>query len=97
MLFFSLEESAVAQTSDSSYFGISGGAIFFNDNEIRHHDLEFDPGFFVAGSVGYIFGSVRTEGEVAYAQSKLRFGGSGGELNALRGTAGLYLDMVGFG
>ncbi len=96
-LLHAFPNSLLAQDTGSSYFGVSGGAVLFNPNEIRDHDLDFDVGFIAAGTVGYIFGSVRTEGEVSYSKSNLQFGVEEEELTVLRGTAGLYFDFLGFG
>lgn len=86
---------AYAQEIGSSYLGISGSAISIGDNEVRGHDLDFDPGFAVAGAFGSIFGAVRTEGEVSFSQSDLRFGVETEKLQILRGAASLYVDFLG--
>lgn len=91
-----LSTRANAQNVGSSYYGLSAGTALVSDNEIGDHDLDFDPGLIVAGLAGYIFGSVRTEGEVSYSKSKLRFGSEDEDLAVLRGATGLYLDFIGF-
>lgn len=90
------ERTAISQETGSSYFGLSAGTVFVSPNQIGDHDLDFDPGFIVAGNLGYIFGSVRTEGEVSYLKSKFQFGGGDGDFTSLRGTVGLYIDLLGF-
>ena len=97
LLLVTLPKITVAQGVGSSYFGVAGGAVFFRPNEIMDHDLEFDSGFVVAGLAGYIFGSVRTEGEISYSQSSLQFGNRDEELTTLRGAASLHVDFIGFG
>lgn len=96
VLLLASQNNTSAQGVGTSYFGVSGGAVFFNKNEIRDHDLDFDSGFVVAGIAGYIFGSVRAEGEVSYSQSDLQFGANKEELTVLRGTGSLYFDFVDF-
>jgi opacity protein-like surface antigen len=86
-----------AQTVGSSYLGFSAGAVFFRPNEIRDHELDFDPGFAVSGIAGYIFGSVRLEGELSYSETDLQFGDRDEELTILRGATSLHFDFIGFG
>lgn len=86
-----------AQEGGSSYVGLSGGTILFSETEISGHDLDFDPGFVVAGSLGAVFGAVRTEGDVSLSQSDLRFGIDSEKLTVLRTSASLYVDFLGAG
>jgi len=85
-----------AQGVGDIYWGLFGGAEFYEDNEIGNDDdVEFDPGFNFGGNIGYIFGSVRAEAEIGYSESDLDGRGSSGSLDILRGTGGLYFDFVG--
>lgn len=91
--------NASAQSVGDLYWGLFGGAQFYNENDIDGQDLEFDPGWTVGGQLGYIFGSVRAEAEIGYNESdvdKFRGPGSGGPVEVIRGTGGLYFDFVGF-
>ncbi len=97
LFLFATPEATSAQTVGSSYVGVSVGAVFFRDNEIRDHELDFDSGFAVSGIAGYIFGSVRLEGELSYSQADLRFGARDEELTVLRGATSLHFDFIGFG
>ena len=97
----SVTSNAAAQGVGDLYWGVFGGAQFYEDNEIDNTDLEFDPGFSVGGQIGYIFGSVRAEAEIEYNEGDVKqFGNNdidGATLSALRGTGGLYFDFIGFG
>lgn len=91
--------SASAQSVGDLYWGLSGGAQFYNDSEVNGNDLTFDPGWLVSGQLGYIFGSVRAEAEIGYSEADVDNSGprtSGGTLEILRGTGGLYFDFIGF-
>ena len=82
------------------YWGLSGGAQFFSDNEVDGSDIEFDPGFMVGGQLGYIFGSVRAEGEIEYSEADVKdiedLNQDNADFSALRGTGSLYFDFIGF-
>lgn len=91
--------TAAAQSVGDLYWGVFGGAQFYNDSEIGNADLEYDPGWAVGGQLGYIFGSVRAEAEIEYNESKvdtLDNDKIDATLSALRGTGSLYFDFVGF-
>lgn len=91
--------TAAAQGVGDLYWGLFGGAQFYNDNEVNGADLEFDPGFAVGGQLGYIFGSVRAEAEIEYNEADVdEFDDQDDDstLTALRGTGSLYFDFVGF-
>jgi opacity protein-like surface antigen len=88
-----------AQSVGDLYWGVYGGAQFYNENEIGNADLEFDPGWAVGGQLGYIFGSVRAEAEIEYNESEVdQFGNANidATISALRGTGSLYFDFIGF-
>ena len=90
---------ASAQSVGDLYWGVFGGAQFYNENDVNDDEIEFDPGFAVGGQIGYIFGSVRAEAEIEYNESDVdEIGGrnSGGTLEVIRGTGGLYFDFIGF-
>jgi opacity protein-like surface antigen len=86
---------ASAQGVGDLYWGLFGGAQFYNDIDARGNDLQFDPGFAVGGQIGYIFGSVRAEAEIEYNEADLD-GRNSDTLEVIRGTGGLYFDFVGF-
>ena len=88
--------SASAQGVGDIYWGLFGGAQFYNDADAQNgnNTLNFDPGWLVGGNMGYIFGSVRAEAEIEYNESDL--GKNGNALEVIRGTGGLYFDFVGF-
>ncbi len=91
--------TAAAQGVGDLYWGLFGGAQFYNDNEVNGADVEFDPGFAVGGQLGYIFGSVRAEAEIEYNESdvdELDDQDDDATLSAIRGTGSLYFDFVGF-
>lgn len=91
--------SASAQSVGDLYWGVFGGAQFYNENDINDDDVEFDPGFTVGGQLGYIFGSVRAEAEIEYNEAdvdEIDGRSSGGTLEVIRGTGGLYFDFIGF-
>jgi len=91
--------TAAAQGVGDLYWGLFGGAQFYNDNEVNGADVEFDPGFAVGGQLGYIFGSVRAEAEIEYNESDVDEFDDQDEdatLSAIRGTGSLYFDFVGF-
>ncbi|MGI9503360.1 MAG: outer membrane protein [Geminicoccaceae bacterium] len=91
--------TAAAQGVGDLYWGLFGGAQFYNDNEVNGADVEFDPGFAVGGQLGYIFGSVRAEAEIEYNESDVdEFDDQDDDatLSAIRGTGSLYFDFVGF-
>lgn len=95
----SMPGTAAAQSVGDIYWGLFGGAQFYNDNEVGNADVEFDPGFAVGGQLGYIFGSVRAEAEIEYNESEVsEFGNanSSADFSALRGTGSLYFDFIGF-
>ncbi|MGI9492021.1 MAG: outer membrane beta-barrel protein [Geminicoccaceae bacterium] len=92
-----LSSGAFAQGVGTVYWGLAGGAQFYNDNEIGKADLEFDPGFMFGGQLGYIFGSVRAEGELAYSEADVEIGRGKDTLTSFRGTGSLYFDFIGFG
>jgi len=95
-----MASNAAAQSVGDIYWGLHGGAQFYNDNEIGNDDLEFDPGFAVGGQLGYIFGSVRAEAEIEFNEAEAdEFGNANidATLSALRGTGSLYFDFIGFG
>lgn len=95
-----------AQTfSAGPYLGLSAGALLLatNDGSIGPVDTEVDfaPGFTVAGQFGYRFSALRTELELEYAQADVdSFSAAGvefdgdGNLGILRGTLGAYLDLT---
>ena len=96
----SIASNAEAQGVGDLYWGLFGGAQFYEDNEIGNNDLEFDPGFAVGGQLGYIFGSVRAEAEIEYNEAEVdEFGNANFDatLSAIRGTGSLYFDFIGFG
>lgn len=92
--------AALAQGVGDLYWGVTGGAVFFSDNDINRNDLQFDPGFAVAGQLGYIFGSVRAEAEIGYSEADVddleNSNADNATFSALRGTGSLYFDFVGF-
>lgn len=91
--------TASAQSVGDLYWGLFGGAQFYNDVDVQDGSLEFDPGFTVGGQLGYIFGSVRAEAEIEYNEAdidKARGNNSSDALEVIRGTGGLYFDFVGF-
>ena len=91
--------TASAQSVGDLYWGLFGGAQFYNDNEVQNGDIDFDPGFAVGGQLGYIFGSVRAEAEIEYNEAdvdSVRGLNSGDSLEVIRGTGSLYFDFVGF-
>ena len=90
--------NAAAQGVGDIYWGLTGAAQFYSDNEIDNDDLEFDPGWGISGQLGYIFGSVRTEAELQYTDVDVdKFdGGDDAELSTFKGTASLHFDFVGF-
>jgi len=90
---------ASAQSVGDLYWGVFGGAQFYNENDVNNDEIEFDPGFAVGGQIGYIFGSVRAEAEIEYNESDVdEIGGnnSSSTLEVIRGTGGLYFDFIGF-
>lgn len=88
--------AASAQTVGDLYWGVFGGAQFYNENDINRADLEFDPGFAVGGQLGYIFGSVRAEAEFEYNEADVDSPNIDSSLSAFRGTGSLYFDFIGF-
>ncbi len=88
--------TASAQSVGDLYWGVFGGAQFYNDNEVQGADLEFDPGYTVGGQLGYIFGSVRAEAEIGYSEADVDGVRGGDTLEVIRGTGGLYFDFIGF-
>ncbi|MGH1480421.1 MAG: outer membrane protein [Geminicoccales bacterium] len=90
---------ASAQSVGDLYWGVFGGAQFYNENDVNDDEIEFDPGFAVGGQIGYIFGSVRAEAEIEYNESdvdEIDGRNSGSTLEVIRGTGGLYFDFIGF-
>lgn len=90
---------ASAQSVGDLYWGVFGGAQFYNENDVNDNEIEFDPGFAVGGQIGYIFGSVRAEAEIEYNESdvdEIDGRNSGSTLEVIRGTGGLYFDFIGF-
>ena len=89
--------SASAQSVGEIYWGLFGGAQFYNDTDIENsrNELTFDPGYTVGGQIGYIFGSVRAEAEIEYNEADAD-SGSSDTLEVIRGTGGLYFDFIGF-
>ncbi|MGI9510258.1 MAG: outer membrane protein [Geminicoccaceae bacterium] len=94
-----LPSTAAAQGVGELYWGLAGAAHFYSDNEINGADLEFDPGWAIAGQLGYIFGSVRAEAELEYNSAdvdQIGNSNSNADLGVFRGTGGLYFDFIGF-
>lgn len=94
-----LTNTASAQSVGDLYWGLFGGAQFYNDTDVGIGDLEFDPGYVVGGQLGYIFGSVRAEAEIEYNEAdvdEIRGVNSNDTLEVIRGTGSLYFDFVGF-
>jgi len=97
---------ARAQTFDAGpYVGISAGGLLFQDLdgsvEGESASLDFAPGYAIAAQLGYRFSALRTELELEYGVVDLDVIEAAGvsedldgELNVLRGTAGLYLDFT---
>lgn len=91
--------NASAQSVGDLYWGLFGGAQFYNENDVDDGELEFDPGFAIGGQLGYIFGSVRAEAEIEYNEAdidKRNGNNSSDTLEIIRGTGGLYFDFIGF-
>ncbi len=90
---------ASAQSVGDLYWGLFGGAQFYNDTSAPSGDLEFDPGYAVGGHLGYIFGSVRAEAEISYNEAdvdEIHGISSDDTLEVIRGTGSLYFDFIGF-
>ena len=97
---------ATAQTLDSGpYIGASAGALLFRDVDADvgpiDAEVEFAPGYVIAGQLGYRFSMIRAELELEYGEAELdeiEAGGSSVDIDTgfdmLRGTAGLYLDFT---
>jgi opacity protein-like surface antigen len=97
---------ARAQTFDAGpYVGISAGGILFQDLEGtvagESAGLDFAPGYALAAQLGYRFSVLRAELELEYGAVDLDVVEAAGvsadldgELNVLRGTAGLYADFT---
>lgn len=91
--------TAAAQGVGQVYWGLFTAAQFIEDNKIDGDKLEFDPGFALGGQLGYIFGTVRAEGELEYSNTNVdQLGGNSNnaDLSTFRGTGNLYFDFVGF-
>jgi len=92
-----MSTQANAQGVGDLYWGINGGAQFYNENDINGNDIEFDPGWAASAQVGYIFGSVRTEGEVECNEADVKNYSSGSiDLSAWRYTGSILFDFIGF-
>ena len=98
--FLLIGSPAAAQGVGDIYWGLAGGAEFFSDNEVDNNNIDFDPGFMIGGQLGYIFGSVRAEGEIEYNEADVKdianTNNDDATLSALRGTGSLYFDFIGF-
>ena len=75
ILFVLFASSTHAQTR-GYYLSGSAGATLLSDAKLEANNLEFgefsfDPGFNVGGALGYNFGAVRVEAEIAYHRNEM--------------------------
>ena len=89
---------AMAQTvlnTQGPYIGLSGGVQFYDGIEAGDGtDIDFDTGFGGAGQVGYRFGQLRAEVELAYQAAEAEdVDGDVFDNTVLRGTIGAYYDF----
>lgn len=106
LLLLALPGAPQAQTfSAGPYVGLSAGALLLTstDGSLGPLDTELDfaPGFTLAGQLGYRFSLLRTELEIEYGRVDVDSASAAGleadadgEIGILRGTIGAYLDLT---
>lgn len=106
LVLLGLSGTAHAQTFEAGpYVGLSAGALLLTTTDgsagLVDTELDFAPGYDVAGQLGYRFSFLRTELELEYARAdidSLEAVGAevdaDGEVGILRGTIGAYLDLT---
>jgi len=62
---------ASAAAAEGFYLGLQGGINNMDDTESNGAEGEMDSGYSISGIVGYDFGYVRVEGEVAYRENDI--------------------------
>lgn len=90
---------ASAQTYASAnglYLGLVGGAQFFDGVDAGDGtEIDFDTGYVVGGQLGYRFGQLRAEAELAYEVAELEdVDDDIFDTKVIRAAAGLYFDLL---